>query len=158
MPWGRPHEGIPVLWETTFFFQRAKPIVVSPFENPFPTRGRGPWTPKGGSGQSLVSSHTIYRPRPTDRQLLGVGRLLASYNVLRIAQGCALVVTPESRRPTLSVIPTEPAGRLEGSPTRNRCRLGGKGLALAQTTRRNFCPLRNNLRLSKGETNRGFTL
>ena len=48
LPWGRRHEGIPVLWETTFAFQRAKPIVVSPFENPFPTRGCGPWTPMGG--------------------------------------------------------------------------------------------------------------
>ena len=77
LPWGRPHEGIPILWETTFFFQRAKPVVVSPFENPFPTRGRGPWTPKGGWGPSLVSSHAIDRPRRTDRQLLGVERLLA---------------------------------------------------------------------------------
>ena len=42
LPWGRLHEGISVLWETTFAFQRAKPVVVSPFENPFPTRGRGP--------------------------------------------------------------------------------------------------------------------
>ena len=49
LPWSRLHEGIPVLWETTFFFQRAKPIVVSPFENPFPTRGRGPWTPWGAA-------------------------------------------------------------------------------------------------------------
>ena len=72
LPWRRPHEGISVLWETTFSFQRVKPIVVSPFENPFPTRGRGPWTPKGGWGPSLVSSHAIDRPRCTDRQLLGV--------------------------------------------------------------------------------------
>ena len=81
--------------------------MVSPFENPFPTRGRGPWTPKGGSGQSMVSPHTIYRPRCTDRQLLGVGRPLASYYLLRTAQGCALVVTPESRRLALTVIPSE---------------------------------------------------
>ena len=50
LPWRRPHEGISILWETTFAFQRAKPIVVSPFENPFPTRGRGPWTPWGAAG------------------------------------------------------------------------------------------------------------
>ena len=50
LPWSSLHEGIPVLWETTFAFQRAKPIVVSPFENPFPTRGRGPWTPWGAAG------------------------------------------------------------------------------------------------------------
>ena len=87
LPWRRPHEGIPVLWETTFAFQRAKPIVVSPFENPFPTRGRGPWTPTEGSGQSLVSSHTIYRPRPTDRQLLGFTIRLSSYYFLRTTQG-----------------------------------------------------------------------
>ena len=49
LPWGRPHEGISVLCQTTFSFQRAKPIVVSPFENPFPTRGRGPWTPWGAA-------------------------------------------------------------------------------------------------------------
>ena len=24
--------------------------MVSPFENPFPTRGRGPWTPRGAAG------------------------------------------------------------------------------------------------------------
>ena len=91
LPWGRPHEGISVLCQTTFSFQRAKPIVVSPFENPFPTRGRGPWTPKGGSGQSLVLSHAIDRPRCTDRQLLGVGIPLASYGVLRTTQGSAKV-------------------------------------------------------------------
>ena len=107
LPWRRPHEGIPVLLETTFAFQRAKPIVVSPFENPFPTRGRGPWTPTEGSGQSLVSSHTIDRPRCTDRQLLGLETLLSSYHVLRTTQGCALVVTPESQRLNITVIPSE---------------------------------------------------
>ena len=93
-----------------------------------------------GSGQTKVLSHTIDRPRPTDRQLLGVEIPLASYDVLRTERGCCHpgipapdpipALTPESRRPTLTVIPTEPAGRLEGSPTRNRCRLGRKGLAL----------------------------
>ena len=87
LPWGRRHEGISVLFKTTFFFQRAKPIVVSPFENPFPTRGRGPWTPMGGWGQSLALSHTIYRPRCTDRQLLGFTVLLASCHVLGTRQG-----------------------------------------------------------------------
>ena len=33
-----------------------------------------------------------------------------------------------------------------------------RGLSLGQTTRRNFCPLGDNLLFSKGETNRGFTL
>ena len=87
LPWGRRHEGISVLLETTFFFQRAKPIVVSPFENPFPTRGRGPWTPAEGSGQARVLSHAIDRPRRTDRQLLGFGVLLASCHLLRTRQG-----------------------------------------------------------------------
>ena len=71
-PWGRPHEGISVLWETTFSFQRAKPIVVSPFENPFPTRGRGPWTPAEGQ-RVIVGAFAYHRPpRCTDRQLLAV--------------------------------------------------------------------------------------
>ena len=63
--------------------------------------------PHGGWGQSLVSSHTIYRPRCTDRQLLGVEIRLASYDFLSTTQGCALVVTPESRRLPLTVIPSE---------------------------------------------------
>ena len=61
----------------------------------------------GGWGQAVVSPHTIYRPRCTDRQLLGVEGLLTSYNLLRTTQGCALVVTPESRRLPLTVIPSE---------------------------------------------------
>ena len=66
LPWGRPHEGIPVLWETTFVFQRVKPIVVSPFENPFPTRGRGPWTPRGAANSRwflrMPSTGRAHRP------------------------------------------------------------------------------------------------
>ena len=88
-PWGSQHEGSSVLWETTFAFQRVKPIVVSPFENPFPTRGCGPWSPTEGSGQSLVSPHAIDRPRCTDRQLLGVEGLLSSYYFLRTRQSFA---------------------------------------------------------------------
>ena len=65
--------------------------MVSPFENPFPTRGRGPWTPMGGSGQSVALSHTIYRPRCTDRQLLGFGVLLTSCRVLGTRQGFVFV-------------------------------------------------------------------
>ena len=91
LPWGSLHEGIFVLWETTFAFQRAKPIVVSPFENPFPTRGRGPWTPRGDWGQAGVLSHTIDRFRCTDRQLLGVTILLASYDFLGTGQGFVFV-------------------------------------------------------------------
>ena len=37
----------------------------------------------GGSGPSLVSSHTIDRPRRTNRQQLGVETLLSSYGFLR---------------------------------------------------------------------------
>ena len=48
--------------------------------------------------------------------------------------------------------------RAEGSPTFGRCHLRWQGLALGQTTRRNPCPLGDNLLFSKGETNRGFTL
>ena len=73
--------------------------------------------PHGGSGPSLVLSHAIYRPRCTDRQLLGDEGLLSSYYFLRITQGPfhqgipapdpVPAFTPESRRPTLTVIPTE---------------------------------------------------
>ena len=117
LPWGRPHEGISVLWETTFVFQRAKPIVVSPFENPFPTRGPGPWTPRGDWGQAGVLSHTIDRFRCTDRQLLGDETLLSSYHFLRATQGPCRQGIPApdpvpafiwpSRRPNMTVIPSE---------------------------------------------------
>ena len=43
--------------------------------------------PHGGSEPSLVLSHTLYRPRRTDRQLLGVETLLASYDFLRTGRG-----------------------------------------------------------------------
>ena len=93
--------------------------MVSPFENPFPTRGRGPWTPRGAAGRRGSPSHAIDRPRCTDRQLLGLEILLSSCHVLRARQGCALVVTPESRRLTLSVIPSsvEPRDRGPGIAT-----------------------------------------
>ena len=43
--------------------------------------------PHGGWGQAVVSPHTIYRPRCTDRQLLGLETLLSSYGVLSTDQG-----------------------------------------------------------------------
>ena len=81
--------------------------MVSPFENPFPTRGRGPWTPWGGSEQALVSSHTIYRPRCTDRQLLGVG-ILFCHRITFWEQTKTFAI-PESQRLTLSrALPRNP--------------------------------------------------
>ena len=161
LPWGRPHEGISVLCETTFAFQRAKPIVVSPFENPFPTRGRGPWTPRGAAGsRGCFRMPSTGRDAPTascsvlpfrwlrvtfweqGRVLFSVAagipgwRSLGSLSLARDdRQGkaprprgftgslpsCQRCHTLESRRLTLTVIPTEPAGRLEGSPCWNRC-------------------------------------
>ena len=107
----------------------------------------------------MVSSHTIDRPRCTDRQLLGFGVLLASCGFLRARQGfffvggwdSGLEIPPIAagggsvgmtviwnRRdskvaaaagPCLICHP-ERAERAEGSPCWYRCYLGGKGLAL----------------------------
>ena len=80
--------------------------------------------------------------------------LLSSYDVLRTTQGPfhqGIPATQYNCHP-------ERAERVEGSPTRNRCLLAGRESSLESSTRRNPCPLRDNLLFSKGETNRGFTL
>ena len=65
------------------FFKGPKPIVVSPFENPFPTRGCGPWTPRGAADSRwFLRIPSTGRDAPT-AQLLGVETLLSSYHFLR---------------------------------------------------------------------------
>ena len=104
MPWGRLHEGISVLWETTFAFQRAKPIVVSPFENPFPTRGRGPWTPRGAA-----VSRWFLRIPSTGRDAPTASCSVLGFCWHRVAfrKNGKTLATLESRQPTLTVIPSE---------------------------------------------------
>ena len=91
-------------------------------------------------------SHAIDRPRRTDRQLLGLGVLLASYHVLRTRQGCALVVTQNPGGPPYpdphSVIPTsynvchpERVERVEGisNPKPLLSKMAGAGLGVDYT-------------------------
>ena len=46
-----------------------------PLRTPSRPGAAAPGPQRRAASQSVVSSHTIYRPRPTDRQLLGVERL-----------------------------------------------------------------------------------
>ena len=90
--------------------------MVSPFENPFPTRGRGPWTPMGAA-----DSRGCFRIPSTGRDAP-----TASCSVMRdywhrmaFCVQTKTFATPESQRLTLSrplprhpdilmsVIPTE---------------------------------------------------
>ena len=52
-------------------------------------QGLRPLDPTGGSGQAGALSHAFYRPRCTDRQLLGITIQLSSYYFLRTRQSFA---------------------------------------------------------------------
>ena len=151
-PWRRPHEGIFILWETTFSFQRAKPIVVSPFENPFPTRGRGPWTPRGAAGRRwFLRMPSTGRDAPTAScsvlgfcwhrvAFWGQGGVLFSLvagipgwrslqSPLRGSVGMTVIWNRRDSSVAAAAGPCpichpERAARAEGSPCWNRCRLG----------------------------------